>query len=163
MNLLFFLSPKTCISRPQGPFTNYVCTQGGQVVRKKCSLLHKMYKLGAYVVKKFLKMQTLFVKSALVDLIITELKNHMTCYKFECSIWQKIYSKKTLGSFHKSCLHFLHFLTMYVPSLHFLCSKLHVFDQNQNRDLENALIFQICNYLIFQKFPYVQFLLVHKM
>ena len=30
----------------------------------------------------------------------------------------------TLGSFHKLCLHFL---TTYVPSLHFLCSKLHAF------------------------------------
>ena len=29
-----------------------------------------------------------------------------------------------LGSFHKLCLHFL---TRYVPSLHFLCSKIHVF------------------------------------
>ena len=26
-----------------------------------------------------------------VDLIITELKDHMTCYKFECSQWWKIY------------------------------------------------------------------------
>ena len=28
----------------------------------------------------------------LVDLIITELKDHMTCYKFESSHWWKIYS-----------------------------------------------------------------------
>ena len=27
----------------------------------------------------------------LVDLIITELKDHMTCYKFKCSHWWKIY------------------------------------------------------------------------
>ena len=27
----------------------------------------------------------------LVDLITTELKGHMTCYKFECSHWWKIY------------------------------------------------------------------------
>ena len=27
----------------------------------------------------------------LVDSIITELKGHMTCYKFECSNWWKIY------------------------------------------------------------------------
>ena len=26
----------------------------------------------------------------LVDLTITELKDHMTCYKFECSHWWKI-------------------------------------------------------------------------
>ena len=27
----------------------------------------------------------------LVDLIITELKDHMTCFKFKCSHWWKIY------------------------------------------------------------------------
>ena len=27
----------------------------------------------------------------LVDLIVMELKDHMTCYKFECSHWWKIY------------------------------------------------------------------------
>ena len=30
----------------------------------------------------------------LVDLIITELKDHMICYKLECSHWWKIYLQK---------------------------------------------------------------------
>ena len=34
----------------------------------------------------------------LVDLIITELKNHTTCYNFECSHWWKIYLQKDLLS-----------------------------------------------------------------
>ena len=32
----------------------------------------------------------------LVDLIITELKDHMNCYKFECSHWWKIYLSKEI-------------------------------------------------------------------
>ena len=33
----------------------------------------------------------------------------------------------SLGSFHKLFLQLLAFLTTYLPSLYFLCSKLHVF------------------------------------
>ena len=45
----------------------------------------------------------------LVDLIITELKDHTTCYKFECSHWWKMYLKKksfTRFSLQSDCCNF---------------------------------------------------------